>query len=260
MKVFAAFLLLIFGLIEFLGASPALQEKLMAETRRREQAIQPLEKALEQGEKMAAQGETLRAWEGLSQAWQEAPEGLRKAEVGRRAERALAGWEAKLAELEASQARWPKARDWALRCLQRDPNQPVARKILEEANGLLGRGTVAGEEVNPALTNRFFEKLQGVRDGLKEAEQLRETGQLDLAETKYEEILRLDPFNSVATEGIRKIYEERSLVAEQSRDLSNLQRRREVREAWNNIYPKKPAAAGGSQVVGPLTASPTFAL
>lgn len=260
MKVFPAVLLLFLGLIEILGASPAYQEKLIAETRRREQASQPLEKALEQGEKMAAQGETLRAWEGLSQVLQEAPEGLRKAEVGRRAERALASWEAKLAELEASQARWPKARDWALRCLQRDPNQPVARKILEEANGLLGRGTVAGEEVNPALTNRFFEKLQGVRDGLKEAEQLRETGQLDLAETKYEDVLRLDPFNSVGTEGIRKIYEERSLVAEQSRDLSNLQRRREVRETWNNIYPKKPATAGGSQVVGPLTASPTFAL
>jgi len=49
-------------------------------------------------------------------------------------------------------------------------------------------------------------------------------------------------------------------VAEQSRDLSNLQRRREVREAWNNIYPKKTSAAGGAQVTGPMTASPTFQL
>ncbi len=260
MNLFLILVILFCGSKEILQANPALQEKLVAETLRREQASQPLEKAIAQGEKLAAQGETLRAWEGLSRALNEAPESLRETTVGQRAARVLAGWEAKLAELEASQARWPKARDWALRCLQRDPQQPVARKVLEEANALLGRGAAPGEDLNPALTTRFFEKLQGVRDGLKEAEQLRETGQLDLAEIRYEEVLRLDPFNSVATKGIRKIYEERSLVAEQSRDLSNLQRRREVREAWNNIYPKKPASAGGSQVVGPLTASPTFTL
>jgi general secretion pathway protein D len=39
-----------------------------------------------------------------------------------------------------------------------------------------------------------------------------------------------------------------------------LERRREVREAWNNIYPKKTADQGGTQVTGPLTASPTFLL
>ena len=260
MNSFLIFFMLVFGFTKIVSASPALQEKLAAETLRREQASQPLEKAIEQGEKLAAQGETLRAWEGLNQALEETPAGLRGTEVGQRAERVLAGWEAKLAELEATQARWPKAREWALRCLQREPQHSAARKILEEANALQTRGALPGEDVNPALTPRFFEKLQGVQDGLKNAEQLRETGQLDLAEARYEEVLRLDPFNSVATQGIRKIYEERSLVAEQSRDLSNLQRRREVREAWNNIYPKKPGSAGGSQVVGPLTASPTFAL
>ena len=144
--------------------------------------------------------------------------------------------------------------------IQSNPNHAGARGLLEKADAVLRRGAVAGEEVNPALTDRFFEKLQGVRDGLKEAEQLRETGQLDQAETRYEEVLRLDPFNSVATEGIRKIYEERSLVADKSRSVSNLERRREVREAWNNIYPRKTVSLGGTQVTGPLTASPTFAL
>jgi general secretion pathway protein D len=64
----------------------------------------------------------------------------------------------------------------------------------------------------------------------------------------------------VATEGIRKIYEERSLVADKSRSVSNLERRREVREAWNNIYPRKTTVQGGVQITGPLTASPTFDL
>jgi general secretion pathway protein D len=39
-----------------------------------------------------------------------------------------------------------------------------------------------------------------------------------------------------------------------------LERRREVREAWNNIYPKNSSAAGGIVVSGALTASPSYAL
>lgn len=259
MKSFVS-LILALVFMDLAEASPNLQEQLATETRRREQSIQPLQQALSQGEKLATQGETLRAWEGLNRAWEQTPEGLRSTSLGGKVQGTLAGWEAKLAETEARQSRWPKARDWALRCLQRQPDNASARAMLEEANTILGRGAVAGEEVNPALTNRFFEKLQAVQDGLKEAAQLRETGQLDQAEIRYEEVLKLDPFNLVATEGIRKIYEERSLVAAQSRDLSNLERKREVREAWNNIYPKKSAAAGGTQVAGPLTASPTFQL
>lgn len=259
MKIFFLVLLgVVLGVVA--QANPALQEQLAAETRRREQSVQPLEKALLEGEKLAAQGEVLRAWEGLNRVWEETPEALRGTAVGQKAQQALAQWESRLAETEARLSHWPKARDWALRSLQRNPDNPSTQAVLEEADAILRRGTVGGEATNPALTNRFFDKLQGVQDGLKEAEQLRETGQLEKAEQRFEQVLQLDPFHAVATEGIRKIYEERALVAGQSRDLSNLQRRREVREAWNNIYPKKAAFQGGTQVAGPLTASPTFVL
>jgi general secretion pathway protein D len=254
--------LLIFGfvLLPFAGLSSGLQEQLAAESQRRELAIRPLQQALVQGEQLAKQGETLRAWEGLVQVWQQTPESLQETTLGQQVRQVLAAWEVNLGKGEMAQSRWPKAREWALRALQHDPNNAGARGLLENADAVLRRGAVAGEEVNPALTDRFFEKLQGVRDGLKTAEELRETGQLDQSEARYEEVLRLDPFNSVATEGIRKIYEERALVADKSRSVSNLERRREVREAWNNIYPKKTADQGGTQVTGPLTASPTFVL
>ncbi|MCX6946836.1 MAG: hypothetical protein NTU87_03085 [Verrucomicrobia bacterium] len=114
--------------------------------------------------------------------------------------------------------------------------------------------------MNPALTTTFFDRLNSVRAGLEEAQALRETGQLQKAEERYEDVLQVDPFNQVATEGIKKIYQERGLVAEKARDLSNLERRREVREAWNNIYPKNSSAAGGIVVSGALTASPSYAL
>lgn len=243
-----------------LSANPVFQEQLENETRKREQSVRPLQQALDQAGKLAGEGEVLRAWEILNQVNQETPEAMRNTSLGKEVEMTLAKWEAKLAETEARQSHWPKARDWALRSLQRDPANTSAHAVLDQANGILLRGAQSGEEVNPALSNRFFDKIKGIRDGLAEAEQFRQTGQLELAENRFEAVLRIDPFNSVATEGIKKIYEEKALVASQSRDLSNLQRRREVREAWNNIYPKKAAAAGGAQVSGPMTASPTFQL
>ena len=258
MRILLTLFLAVFPLLSASFAQSSLQSQLQEEERKREQQSQPLAQAISRGEKFAAQGETLRAWEGLDQAWQKTPGPLRETPLGVRARKTLSLWEAVLAEGEVGQSDWPEARKWALRSLQHDPGNNSAQATLQNANSILQRGAVAGEEVNPALGSRFFEKLQGVQDGLALAEQLRETGQLDLAETKFEEVLRLDPFNSVATQGIQKIYEERALVSEQSRDLSSLERRREVRESWNNIYPKKAGQQGGTQVTGPLTASPSF--
>ena len=248
----------------FLGlagrAETGLQSQLISESQKREEASKPLRRALEEAGKLADQGEMLRAWESLDAAIQQSSEALQNADVGKAAIQKISEIEWKLAESEARQAHWVKARDWARRCVRHDPSNVQAAGLLEKAGGILSSGAQDGEDGNPALTDRFFTKLQKIQERLKEAEQLRETGQLELAETAYEEILRLDPFNVVATDGIRKIYQERSLVAAGSRDLANLQRKREVRETWNNIYPKKGMSQGGAQIAGPLTASTTFAL
>lgn len=237
-----------------------LQDQLASESQRREKMVQPLVQALAQGEKLVKQGEIMRACQQLEAVWAETPESIRNTSTGNEIRMKMASWESRLAEQEARQGRWPVARDRVLQALSYDPDNPEARKLFGEIQENLSRGAAPGEAVNPALTTKFYERLQGVKNGLKDADQLRETGQLDLAEVRYEEVLKLDPFNRVATEGIQKIYKERALVSSQVRDLSALERRREVREAWNNIYPKKSGAQQGAQVVGPLTASPTFQL
>jgi general secretion pathway protein D len=209
---------------------------------------------------MVADGKNSEACELLEKAYAALPEVLRGSSLALEVNRTLSKLQASLAEAAAHQNHWPEARRRALASLQHDPNNELAILQLKKSDEVLRRGVSGTESVNPALTTKFFDRLTAVRSGLEEAQAYRETGQLAKAEERYEDVLEADPFNQVATEGIQKIYEERGLVAEKARDLSNLERRREVREAWNNIYPKSGTTVGGIEVTGAMTASPAYAL
>jgi general secretion pathway protein D len=257
--------LLIFSLC--LGASVSsvvrastVQEQIEAETGKREQMLQPLKAAYGVSRKMVADGKNSEACELLEKAYEALPEVLRGSSLALEVNRTLSKLQASLAEAASQQNHWPEARRRALASLQHDPKNELALLQLKKSDEVLRRGVSGTESVNPALTTKFFDRLTAVRSGLEEAQALRETGQLGKAEERYEDVLEADPFNQVATQGIQKIYEERALVAEKARDLSNLERRREVREAWNNIYPKSGTTVGGIEITGAMTASPAYAL
>ena len=257
--------LLIFSLC--LGASGSslvyastVQEQIEAETGKREQMLQPLKEAYGVSRKLVADGKNSEGCELLEKAYEALPEVLRGSSLALEVNRTLSKLQASLAEVAAQQNHWPEARRRALASLQHDPKNELALLQLQKSDEVLRRGASGTESVNPALTTKFFDRLTAVRSGLEEAQALRETGQLGKAEERYEDVLEVDPFNQVATEGIQKIYEERALVADKARDLSNLERRREVREAWNNIYPKSGTTVGGIEITGAMTASPAYAL
>jgi general secretion pathway protein D len=236
------------------------QEQIEAETGKREQMLQPLKEAYGVSRKMVADGKNSEACELLEKAYEALPVVLRGSSLALEVNRTLSKLQASLAEAAAQQNHWPEARRRALASLQHDPKNELALLQLEKSDEVLRRGASGTESINPALTTKFFDRLTAVRSGLEEAQALRETGQLAKAEERYEDVLEVDPFNQVATQGIQKIYEERALVAEKARDLSNLERRREVREAWNNIYPKSGTTVGGIEITGAMTASPAYAL
>ncbi|MDA0325506.1 MAG: hypothetical protein O2830_07710 [Verrucomicrobia bacterium] len=238
----------------------SLQEQVEKETAKREQMLQPLQAAFTASKKMVADGQSAQGCVALEKAYQALPETLRDTALAIDVRRTLAKLQAALAEAAAQKNHWPEARQRALSALQYDPKNEKALAQLQQSDEVLRRGTVGNQDVNPALTTTFFDRLNIIRSGLEEAQALRETGQLEKAEQRYEDVLDSDPFNQTATEGIKKIYEERALVAEKARDLANLERRREVREAWNNIYPKNNQSTGGIEIAGALTASPSYQL
>jgi len=251
--------LLLFGVGMFPASGSTVDEQMDKEFKRREEMLKPLEAAYRESAQLTGQGKGVEACQQLEEAYLATPDTLRDTAFGRQVRQTLAKLQASLAESAAQKNHWPEARKRALASIGYDPANEKAIEQLRASEEVLQRGTRGNEPVNGALTTKFFDHLSEVRSGLEEAEALRETGQLGEAERRYEDVLRADPFNKVATEGIRKIYQERALVADKARDLSDLERKREVRESWNNIYPPKGNFSGGVEVVGPMTLSGAYA-
>jgi len=241
--------------------SGKLQNKVEEETARREELLHPLLVAYDKSRELAKNGQTKQACDDLELAYQNIPESLTGTSLAKKVQRTLSNLQAALGESAGKQNHWPEARKRALASLRYDPTNEKALEQLRQSDEVLRRGAVGGEAVNPALSTKFFDRLNGARNSLEEAQAFRETGQLDKAEQAYEDALKNDPFNQVATDGIKKIYEERALVAEKAKDVSNLERKREVQEAWNNIYPKSDIKNGGIDAVGEaMTRSPSFSI
>jgi len=262
MRVISLFILTLFVLASLAWSDGGqLQNKVEEESARREELLQPLVVAYDKSRKLAENGQTSQACADLELAYQSIPESLTATPFAQKVQKTLSKLEASLGESAGKLNHWPEARKRALASLRYDATNEKALEQLRQSDEVLRRGTVGGEAVNPALSTRFFDRLNGVRSGLEEAQAFRETGQLDKAEQAYEDTLKNDPFNQVATDGIKKIYEERSLVAEKAKDVSNLERKREVNEAWNNIYPKADIKNGGIDAVGgAMTRSPSFSI
>jgi len=257
-------LLVIIGSIVPAGISVragAVEEQIEKESAKREQKLQPLRDTYTRCKKLIHEGKDRdKACDQLAQAFDSLDESLLATTLAQEVRQTLVNLEVELAEVAAKQNQWPEARKRALGCLRYDPQNIDGLAQLKKCDDILRRGVAPGEDVNPALTTKFFDRLSEVRSGLEDAQAFRETGQLKKAEDRSEDVLLADPFNQVATDGIKKIYEERALVAEKTRDLSNLEMKREVRETWNNIYPKSSSQLGGIEISGPLTASPSYAL
>jgi general secretion pathway protein D len=259
-KIFFFYVLLVACAGAFSLPAAPVDDQIGKEAKRREQMLQPLEAAYRESAELTRQGNGVEACQQLEQAYLATPDALRDTALGRQVRQTLAKLQASLAESAAQKNHWPEARKRALASIGYDPTNEKAIEQLRASEEVLQRGRRGNELVNAALTTKFFDRLGEVRSGLEEAESLRETGQLGEAERRYEDVLRADPFNKVATEGIRKIYQERALVADKARDLSDLERKREVRESWNNIYPSKSSVSGGVEVAGPMTASASYDL
>lgn len=208
------------------------------ETRARDLA--PLEQALQEAKKSDDLAKMPQAAAALEAELAKLSPALQGTEPALQAKGVLAQIHTSLAAQAAAQNRWNEVRDQALQALQFGPGEDRAAHLYQQAEEMLGRGASAHEQVNPALTDRFFGKLESVQAGLKRGEALRETGQLDQADKAFQEVLRLDPYNEAAVAGLAKIHEEKLLVSEKRRDVAFQKKKAEVRSLWDNLRDPRP--------------------
>lgn len=98
----------------------------------------------------------------------------------------------------------------------------------------LGQATIRS---NPALPAEHAEKVDQVRRNLYEAQGNHDLGKYDAALESYEEILRVDPYNSAARRGIEKIASAKSDYYRAAYDQTRSELLSEVDSAWNLSVP-----------------------
>lgn len=104
---------------------------------------------------------------------------------------------------------------------------------------------------NPALTEEHSENIDKVRQGLYMAQGYYDLGQFDEAKTAYENVLRVDPYNSAARRGMERVAAAKSSYYKAAYDHTRAELLAQVDRAWElTVPPDTPTGidGDGSQV------------
>ncbi|WP_243838887.1 Amuc_1098 family type IV pilus outer membrane protein [Prosthecobacter fusiformis] len=143
----------------------------------------------------------------------------------------------------------------------------TARKLIAEAQlavpGHKGAAVFARhlddpDRWPPALTPQHVENVGKVEKMLHMAHSAMEIGDYDKANLQFEDILRIDPYNSAARRGMERTEEKRAEYFDTARDHQRSRMLNMVNEAWEHKPPVRglvidPVATGGTEPTVYLT-------
>jgi general secretion pathway protein D len=124
----------------------------------------------------------------------------------------------------------------------------AARKLLDEAlavvpghkaSTLFARHLDDPDRWPPALTPEHVENVGKVQKGLLLASSSVEIGNYDQALTQFEDVLRIDPYNTAARRGMELAERKRTEYFESARDHQRVRMLNMVNEAWEQKPPVK---------------------
>ncbi len=148
----------------------------------------------------------------------------------------------------------------------------IARERLEEAYAYAPENSrvlrlrrelyaAMGVEVGPdneviwpegaAVTPRLMRSIVEVKNLLSEGEAFLKTGQFDAAESKFQQVLVVDPYNRTARQMLRRVYDQKMRHARAAKLSTREERLTEVNAAWESPIPQEVVAAyqGGGTVI-----------
>ena len=208
------------------GSVSGIAEREMA---RRMARVQEAQAAMERGDKLFAEGDyegALGQYRAALDLLPDAPmtAALREVAAAKYCEAAVA-----LAGERAENGRYQDARALLNDALARHPGCDAATQLLAQLDDPV--------RYEPALTPEHVKNVEDVSRNLKLAYSYLNLGDFDSATKVFEDVLRIDKYNSAARRGMERVEQKRSLYFSSARDQTRSKMLRQVDEAWEDQIP-----------------------
>lgn len=134
-----------------------------------------------------------------------------------------------LARERAKNGRYDDARRLLNDALSRDPDHEKAKRLLRELDD--------PDRYEPALTPRHVQNVQDVERNLQLAYSYYNIGDFDKANRSFQDVIRIDPYNSAARRGMERVEQKRSQYFDTARDHTRSKMLNAVDQGWEDSIP-----------------------
>jgi len=136
-----------------------------------------------------------------------------------------------LARVRAHNGRYADARSLLNDALARKPDCARAKKLLKELDDPV--------RYEVALTPEHVKRVEDVTRLLEMGESYKRLGNYDEANKTFQDVLRIDPYNTAARRDMEKVEHERALYFEAARDHKRAKMLNDVNAGWEDNVPIK---------------------
>jgi general secretion pathway protein D len=221
------------------GAGGAVSSIVERELARRNQRVHDADAAVIKGDELFAEGD----YEGALSQYKLALDLLPDAPMtmDRRAIATAKYCDAavELARERAKNGRYEEARALLNDALARSPGHPAAERLLRELED--------PERYEPALTPAHVRNVQEVERLLRIAYSFYNLGDFDKSIKSFQDVVRIDPYNSAARRGMERAEQKRSEYFDTARDHLRAKMLNEVNKGWEDAVPSAISIASTTE-------------
>ncbi|MDB6119946.1 MAG: type and secretion system protein, partial [Verrucomicrobiaceae bacterium] len=226
------------------GGGSALSGIAEREIARRTARMEDARQAIEKGDKLFSEGDFEGALSQYKAAIEAIPNAPATAEWRTLAEVKYADACVALANERAKTGRYKDARELIQEALDTNPGHRGAETLQKRLDD--------PDRYPPALTAEHVKRVQDVERSLQKANSFQDLGQYDNAIKEFQEVLRLDPYNTAARRGMERVEQRKSQYFQSARDHRRALMIEQVDATWEEQVPVKAI-----QVTADLGASKT---
>lgn len=208
------------------GTVSGIAEREMA---RRMQRVHDAEAAIAKGDKLFAEGDYEGALNEYKTALDLLPDAPMTASLREVATARYCDAAVELARERAKNGRYDDARALLNDALARNPDHIKAKRLLIELDD--------PDRYEPALTPEHVKNVQDVERNLEKAYSYYNLGDYNNSLKTFQDVLRIDPYNSAARRGMERTEQKRSEYFDTARDHTRAKMLNDVNKGWEDSIP-----------------------